>query len=227
MYINSVMDRAKEITSLKGVSQSELDLWSQKLICILGPSGVGKSTLCYALTKMFPNRFYLMGSTITHPPGSKEMKFNNYRKVTQGTFLRMISEDAFLHWNEARSGFYGLEKGRIRASINSQENLLIVFRALSGGIMKSILPKMTVIELRASVETLKQRIQNRNRMDDKTIGEQIKSAARDLVANDVMFKYWSERAGGNWYQIQNEINYSPISPETVHQALYVIDKSKN
>ena len=60
-----IINNARLNISTIGISKSELDLWSQKIVCITGPSGVGKTTLCQELQKIKPGFFYLLGSTVT------------------------------------------------------------------------------------------------------------------------------------------------------------------
>ncbi len=224
LFIEDILEKVSTYSSLKGISQAECDLWSQKLICILGPSGVGKSVLCHALTNNYPDRFYLLGSTVTHSRSSREIEINNCRKIARKKFQKMISKEEFIHWYATREGFYGIEKERIRTAIKTQKKVLIIFRSLSGGILKSILPEMTVIELRASIEVLKTRITYRKRKASKTISAQIESAMKDLAMNEVLSIYWKKQGKGNWYQVNNEINDPPIATEIVMETMYFLMK---
>lgn len=227
MIMRTVSSKVKEFTSLKGISSLELDWWSQRLICILGPSGVGKSALCQAILSFYPDKFYLLGSTVTRHLTCKEIELNNYRCVSTGVFDRMISEGAFLHWFKPKSGWYGIEKDRLRTAVGTQKNVLVVFRSLSGGILKWILPKMKVIQLRAPIEVLTVRIKRRNRLETKIPEVRFKSAAEDLAANEDMFKYWKKKTGANWYQLDNTINAPPIAEEIVIKAFQIANPEGN
>ncbi len=218
------MDKVKDTTSLIDVSQEELETWTKRLVCVLGPSGVGKTALCQSLTAEHPEIFYILGSTITRQRSASDIASNNYSQVSEETFLQMIEEDAFLHWQRTRHGLYGLEKKRLRDAISTQKIVLVTFRSTSAGVMKIILPKLMILELRVPLEIIEARIRDRNRLEIKPLSVKIETAAKDLVTNEAMFKYWSVKPDGNWHLIWNDKNEPPIAKEVVTQAFTIIMK---
>ncbi len=222
MIIDDIFDKAKETISLTGVSPAELEMWAQKIICILGPSGVGKTALCQALINMPPNLFYLLGSTITRHKSPADIASNNYHHVPEDVFLRMVSEEAFLSWQKTRSGYYGIEKQRIREIISTQKIMLAVYRSQGGGVLKTILPGLMVLELRSPIEMIATRIKNRSRLEIKPLSVKLETAIKDMATNEAMFRYWHEKLDGNWHQIQNNKHEPPIAEEVVTIVFKII-----
>ncbi len=81
-------------------------------ILIVGPSGVGKSTIIGEIAKRYPQleRFQ---TTTTRPP--RDAHDTRYHFVSRDEFERMIADGAFLEWTAVHGNLYGTERSRIEA----------------------------------------------------------------------------------------------------------------
>jgi len=223
VIIEKVLKAAEKTTSLTGVTPLEIERWAHRLVCILGPSGVGKTALACALVNAYPDRFFLLGSTVTGSRGTVDIRMNNYRMITEEEFLRAVSGGDFLHWNKTKHRYYGIEKRRLREAVSTGKTVLVIYRSLSGGILKSILPALKVLELRAPVDIISTRLSERGASDKKTQIHRIKTVSEDLAANADMYHHWSRQAEGRWYPLYNDKHEPPVSTELVEIALKTIN----
>jgi energy-coupling factor transporter ATP-binding protein EcfA2 len=86
-----------------------------KPIIIVGPSGVGKSTLINVLTAKYPNSFGFSVSFTTRAPRAGEKDGVNYNFVTHDTFNEMITAEDFIEYCHVHSNMYGTAKSQIRS----------------------------------------------------------------------------------------------------------------
>jgi len=222
--MQEIINDARHNISLKSVSISEVESWSKKLVCIAGPSGVGKTCLCNRLQNIKPGFFYLLGSTVTRPRSKIDTELNNYHVIPEEKFDYFIKQEKFLHWYETVHGYYGIEKERIRNALKNYTYVLVVFRSKSADALKSILPNLKVIELCAPLKILRDQISNRERHELKTISAKLNTAQKDMERNELFYKYWSQKPENNWHQLCNEKFEPPISNDVVNEALSIISK---
>jgi guanylate kinase len=76
------------------------------LFVVSAPSGTGKTTLCRAMTRVFPGLHYSVSFT-TRPPRPGDQDGQDYHFVTTAEFQRMIEAGEFLEWAEIYGHRYG------------------------------------------------------------------------------------------------------------------------
>ena len=86
-----------------------------KPIIIVGPSGVGKSTLIKVLTDKYPTSFGFSVSFTTRAPRAGEEHGKNYFFVDHSEFEGMIEKNDFIEWCKVHSNMYGTAKSQIRS----------------------------------------------------------------------------------------------------------------
>ena len=89
----------------------ELRSSSYKPIIIVGPSGVGKSTLISKLTEKHPNKFGFSVSYTTRAPRAGEEHGKSYFFVTKEEFQAMIDKDDFIEWCQVETKQALMENG--------------------------------------------------------------------------------------------------------------------
>ena len=93
-----------------GAAGSETVEGVNKVLVVVGPSGVGKDTL---MQKVFDNHPNVFKKGVTHT--SRKMREGekegyNYYYVTEEEFLKMKSENKFVEFNYYNKNYYGLSK---------------------------------------------------------------------------------------------------------------------
>ncbi len=129
-----------------------------RLICIVGPSGVGKDTLIAALAEASPD-FAIVRRVITRAP---ELGGEDFEGVTEEEFERRRAAGAFcIHWR-AHGLSYGIPD-EVRLRVGKGEQLLV---NLSRGVLEEVaakFPQFAVLNVTASAEVLAARLADRGR----------------------------------------------------------------
>ena len=76
------------------------------LFVVSGPSGTGKTTLCRAMTLIFPGLHYSISYT-TRPPRPGDENGRDYHFVSADEFQEMIDRNDFAEWAEIYGYKYG------------------------------------------------------------------------------------------------------------------------
>ena len=94
----------------------------RKVLIIVGPSGVGKSTLIRMLMAKYPNTFQFSISHTTRRPREGETHGVNYYYVSKEEFQEMVERDEFVEWCHVHGHMYGTSKKQIA---DMQDNKMI------------------------------------------------------------------------------------------------------
>lgn len=78
-----------------------------KPIAIVGPSGVGKSTLIDRLMADSPDVFEFSISCTTRQPRPGEVDGKHYYFISSEEFIRRNEEGEFIEWAEVNGEYYG------------------------------------------------------------------------------------------------------------------------
>ena len=81
-----------------------------KPLIIVGPSGVGKSTLIKSLTDKHPEKFGFSVSYTTRASREGEIHGKNYFFISKEEFENMIKNDDFIEWCQVHQNMYGTAK---------------------------------------------------------------------------------------------------------------------
>ena len=148
-----------------------------RLIAVVGPSGVGKDSVMAGLKQVWP-ALYVVRRVVTRAPG---LAGEAYDAVPQDVFDTMVSDGAFaLHWR-AHGLSYGLPVAaidRIKSGTDCVANLSRA--ALTQA--QQVAPRLVVLNLTATADTLAQRLAERGREDAPEIAARLARAERTLPA---------------------------------------------
>jgi len=81
----------------------KLEMKSKKIICLTGPSGIGKTSYKEKLIKKYK---FLSPTVVTTRP--KRIDDNNYIYVSKKLFSKMIKNKLFIEWDEYINNYYGV-----------------------------------------------------------------------------------------------------------------------
>lgn len=87
-------------------TKDKADLKTGRLFVVSAPSGAGKTTLCTALLKAFPEIAYSISST-TRQPRAGETHGVDYFFVTQKDFEAGIKNGLWAEWAKVHDHYYG------------------------------------------------------------------------------------------------------------------------
>ncbi len=94
------------------------------LLVVCGPSGVGKGTVCNALSKNNEDVFISVSAT-TRLPREGEVDNISYFFKTRQEFERMIEDNEFLEWAIYLGNYYGTPKRYINEMINNGKDVIL------------------------------------------------------------------------------------------------------
>ncbi len=213
----NTLKRASAHVYANHITSTELKRWGKTIVCIAGPSGVGKHTLCHALIKQHPQLFFLVGPTTTRKCTIKDIKENRYKFVSKNEFKRLEQARSFIYIHKTIHGFYGTDISSIRSAIKNDKIVLLVFRSFGAVALKCVIPCMLVISLKADKDVLLKRLLQRGRDKRGDIIKRLKQADIEIGINEKMVSYWKNKERG-WFIIDNTLESSPIADVVVKES---------
>ncbi len=82
-------------------------------LVLVGPSGVGKTTIADRLVRMRPDLFALSVSATTRRPRAGERRGREYVFVSRPVFEQMIADGRLAEWAEVHGEYYGTPAGNL------------------------------------------------------------------------------------------------------------------
>lgn len=161
-------------------------------LVLVGPSGVGKSTLINFLKDRWPGVFEFSISSTTRLPRVGEQHGIHYYYITREEFMRKIDEDEFIEYCEVHNNLYGTSKTAIRNIFDNGKICLLdidvqgVLKLINSGLEFNrifIRPK--------DIKTLEERLRGRATDAEDVIRNRLKNAAKEMdlaEKNSVIFK---------------------------------------
>ena len=143
-------------------NEQNQDSTKNKVLVVVGPSGVGKDTLMQKVFDKHPNVFR---KGVTHTsrkmrPGEKEGY--NYYYVTEEEFLKLKEENKFVEFNYYNKNYYGLSKMELENQSKGNKILYVIID-INGAknVNKANIPANYVAILPPDEETLEKRLKGR------------------------------------------------------------------
>lgn len=158
---------------------------SSKFFILIGPSGVGKSTLIQKLLQIGTPCDHLITHT-TRSMRSKEQHAQDYFFISDQEFIKKIENNEFISFRKIYDNYYGISKDFIHSKLQSQENII---SALTGDVaqeMKTIFDKKVVSIFISipSLDVLKKRLIQRQSETEHSLNIRLASAKIELQSQN-------------------------------------------
>ena len=154
---------------------------SGRIFIISSPSGGGKTTVCSRLKKTRPNIEYSISATTRRPrKGEKDGKDYHFLKKVE--FLRRISRNDFLEWENNFGHLYGTPRGPVEKALSKGKDIMLAIDVKGAMQVKKAYPSAILIFLRPpSMILLKKRLSGRKTESPKTQRERLRIAKKELT----------------------------------------------
>jgi guanylate kinase len=175
---------------------------NSKFIVIAAPSGSGKTTIVNKLIKEKDLDLHFSVSATSRDPRKNEKDGENYFFITKEEFVRKVSNNEFIEWEEVYKGvFYGTLISELE---NAKEKNLIFDIDVIGGLnikRKFKDQSLTIFIKPPSIDELEKRLKKRNSETDSSIKIRIDKAKNEIlladkfdyiVENDILEKSYRE-----------------------------------
>jgi guanylate kinase len=138
------------------------------LMAISGPSGVGKGTLVKALVQRRQDVAVSVSCT-TRAPREGEREGKEYFFLSKEEFLRRVSENDFLEYDEHFGNYYGTPKSFIEKTLKEKSVILEIDVVGALNAKKAFPECVLVMIMPPSTEELKKRLIGRNSETEEEI----------------------------------------------------------
>lgn len=154
------------------------------MIIVVGPSGVGKSTLVDKVTAEVPQLFDTTTYT-TRSMRKGEKEGVPYHFVTEERFKELIEQNYFVEWAHVHNKLYGTPKNQIDNAISEGRVVIMDVDVQGAKTFREKYPRsFTVFVLPPSIDELRQRIRKRDKMGDAELQVRMENARLEMMQAD-------------------------------------------
>ena len=163
-----------------------------KVLVVVGPSGVGKDTLMLKVFEKYPGKFK---KGVTHTsrkmrPGEKEGF--NYHYVTEEEFLKLKDNGGLVEHNFYNGNYYGLSKKELEDGIKGDKILYVIIDINGAKRVNDLgIPANFVAILPPSEEILEKRLRGRGTESEEVIKGRLETAKNETreIGKSSFFNY--------------------------------------
>jgi guanylate kinase len=151
------------------------------LFIVSGASGTGKTSLCRAMLKIYPNlRFSVSHTTRPQRPGDENGR--DYYFISPEEFQKMIDQGDFAEWAEIYGHRYGTLKRMLeKARAQGQDLILDIDGQGARQLRQQGLPGTFIFILPPSLAELRQRLMKRKTEGKEALEERLRKAREEIV----------------------------------------------
>ncbi|AFR48897.1 MULTISPECIES: guanylate kinase [unclassified Gordonia (in: high G+C Gram-positive bacteria)] len=157
-----------------------------RLIVLVGPSAVGKSTVVAKVCAAVPDVYFSVSAT-TRDPRPGEVDGRDYHFVSAGEFDRMIAADELLEWAEIHGGLQrsGTPIAPVLAALEAGKPVLVEVDLVGARNVVARLPEaVTVFLAPPSWDELVSRLTGRATETPEAIERRLATARTEMAAQD-------------------------------------------
>jgi guanylate kinase len=159
------------------------------LFIVSAPSGTGKTTLCRAMLRVFPDlRFSISYTTRPMRPGDQNGR--DYHFVSVAEFQKMIEQGDFAEWAEIYGHRYGTSEMFLnQAREGGYDVILDIDGQGAWQLREKNVPGVFIFLLPPSIEELRRRLANRKTEGQKALAERLRKARMEMAEAE-WYDYW-------------------------------------
>ena len=149
------------------------------LIVLVGPSGVGKSTIARQLAQQLALAYTVSATTRTLKPGDETGK--TYEYISHDEFFRRLDKDQFLEYAQVYDHYYGTPKHPALDQLANGQDVLLEIDVQGALQVRFQCPDALLIFILPPDEpTLLRRLNARGRDSDKDIAQRFRAVTREI-----------------------------------------------
>ncbi len=149
------------------------------LLVLVGPSGVGKSTIARKLAEQLNLCYVVSATTRPRKPGDENGK--TYEHISREEFLRRLDNDEFLEYASVYDDYYATPKAHTLKCLAEGRDVLLEIDVQGALQVRYHYPDaLLIFLLPPSEQTLLQRLKDRGRDKPEEIFRRFRSARREI-----------------------------------------------
>jgi guanylate kinase len=150
------------------------------LFIISAPSGAGKTTLCNALLKRFPDICYSVSHT-TRPPRGNEKQGVDYFFIQKKEFETNLQQGYWAEWAEVHGNFYATSHKFLTRNLKRGRDILLDIDVQgTRQILKNYPDSITIFVMPPSLEMLRLRLESRGTDSQEAIERRLRDARKEM-----------------------------------------------
>lgn len=151
------------------------------LFIVSAPSGTGKTTLCRAMTEVFPGLHYSVSFT-TRPPRPGDEDGRDYHFITPAEFQEKIDRRDFVEWAEIYGCRYGTSRSLLEKIRGEGRDIILDIDGQGARQLKNqSLGGIFIFLLPPSFEELRRRLSRRGTEGKEALQERLRKARVEMA----------------------------------------------
>ena len=156
-----------------------------RLFIIAAPSGAGKTTMCKAVLKHFPNMLYSVSYT-TRKSRNGEQNGIDYHFIEKDNFKNNIKFGKWAEWAEVHGNYYGTSTELLDKGLDSGCDIILDIDVQGTIQLLDRYPEsITIFIMPPSIEELKRRLKLRDTDSSEVISKRLENAKIEMAKKDL------------------------------------------
>ncbi len=154
-------------------------------IVVTGPSGAGKTSLCYGMVRDCSDVVYSISAT-TRPRRKDEVTGRDYHFVEKERFQEMIGAGELLEWAEVHGQSYGTPRFSVEPFLDKGLKVIMDIDVQGGASIRKVFPDgVFVFVIPPSMEILEERLRRRKTESEEVLATRLRNAKEEM-------RYWRQ-----------------------------------